>query len=90
MIQFFELFSTVLSGFITVIMLMMATRSIVSLLFPEDEVENKLFRFMVNLTEVFITPVRYVFNRFGWFQDTPMDVSFLATFLILSLVSFII
>lgn len=90
MIQFFELLSTVVTGFIVLIMLMMATRSILSMLYPEEEIENPIFRFMVNLTEVFITPVRFTFSKLGWFQNTPLDVSFLATFVILSVITLII
>jgi len=85
MIEFLDLFFSVISFFATIIILMMTTRSIMSMLFDESEIDNKFYNVIVNITEVVIVPVRYIFRRLNWFQDTPIDVSFLVAFIVLSL-----
>lgn len=89
MIAFLELFSTVVAFFAAIIMLMMTTRAILSLLYDEGDIENKLYNVMVNVTEVAIAPVRYIFHRLDWFQNTPIDMAFLVAYLILSLITMI-
>ena len=89
MIEFLDLLFSVISFFAAIIMLMMTTRSIMSMLFDESEIDSKIYNVMVNVTEVVIVPVRYIFRRLDWFQNTPIDVSFLATFIILSLFTII-
>jgi len=52
--------------------------------FPMDE--NKFTDFLYAVTEPVILPVRLLFERLGWFQNLPIDISFFVTFLILSLI----
>ena len=41
--------------------------------------------FLYVVTEPFIIPVRALFDKFGWFQGLPIDISFLITAMLLSL-----
>ena len=49
--------------------------------------ENKFGDFLYALTEPFIVPVRAVLDRIPLFQGFPIDMSFLITYLLLSLLS---
>lgn len=49
--------------------------------------ENKFGDFLYALTEPFIVPVRAVLDRIPLFQGLPIDMSFLVTYLLLSLLS---
>lgn len=49
--------------------------------------ENKLVDFLYGITEPFIYPVRQLFVKLNWFQGLPIDISFLVTFMLISLVS---
>ena len=55
-------------------------RMILSWLDPEMEKRFSVFLFMI--TEPMIKPVRALFYRMNWFQNTPFDVSFMVTSLI--------
>ena len=48
--------------------------------------ENKFTDFLYAVTEPVILPVRMLFERLGWFQNIPIDISFFVTFLLLSLI----
>lgn len=69
-------------------MLAMLLRSLMSLLFVEED--NKFTNFIYFVTEPFITPVRAVFAKFNILQDTPIDFAFIITVFIISLVSLFI
>lgn len=46
-----------------------------------DVEENKLFIVSVATTEPIIAPVRFLLDRFGIGQDTPIDWGFMATYI---------
>jgi YggT family protein len=52
--------------------------------------ENRFTKFLYVVTEPVITPVRNLCAHFGWFTDVPVDMSFLITTIILSVVSTIL
>ena len=72
--------------FLDVIMLAMLARAILSW-FAFSEIANKIGALLYILTEPLILPVRALFNRFGWFAGVPLDIPFLVTVLLLSLLS---
>ena len=39
------------------------------------------------VTEPVVAPVRRLFERLNWFQNLPIDISFLVAYLLLTLVS---
>ena len=68
--------------FIDIITLAMLARSIMSLFMAED---NAISSFLYVITEPIILPVRKCLEKLGWFQGTPIDISFLITYLLLSI-----
>lgn len=69
------------------VMLAMLGRAILSW-FPAGE-ESRFVRFLDMVTEPFVYPIRRLFYHYNWFQQTPLDVSFLVSYLVLALVSFL-
>lgn len=72
--------------FLDVIMLAMLARAVLSW-FAFSETANKIGAFLYIVTEPLILPVRALFNRFGWFEGVPLDIPFLVTALLLSVLS---
>lgn len=56
--------------------------------FPIDS--NKFVDFLYVITEPFIVPIRLLFEKLGWFQNLPIDISFMVSYLLLSLLSFVL
>ena len=56
--------------------------------FPMDS--NKFVDFLYAITEPFIVPIRLLFEKLGWFQNLPIDISFMVSYLLLSLLSFVL
>lgn len=52
---------------------------------PIDD-DNPILSFLYAVTEPVIMPVRYVVEYFGWFEGFPIDMSFLLTFILLSVI----
>ena len=82
-----ELLLMVLGNTVEIIILLlqlaMFVRAILSW-FPMEE--NRFIGFLYAVTEPVILPVRMLFERLGWFQNLPIDISFFVTFLLLSLI----
>ena len=76
--------STVVVTLLSVIQLAMLVRAILSW-FPMDE--NRFTDFLYGITEPIIYPVRTLFARMNWFQQSPLDMSFMITFLLLSVLT---
>ena len=70
------------SIFLMAIQLAMLLRAVLSW-FP---LENRFIDFLHNVTEPFIYPVRRLFERFGWFQGLPIDISFMVSYILISVV----
>ena len=73
--------ATVVVSLLSVIQLAMMVRAILSWV-PMDE--NRFTNFLYGITEPVIYPVRALFVRMNWFQQSPLDMSFMITFLLLS------
>ncbi len=56
--------------------------------FPMDS--NKFVDFLYAITEPFIVPIRLLFEKLGWFQNLPIDVSFMVSYLLLSVLSLVL
>ena len=84
-----ELFASIVIGtaqaLLTVLELCMLLRAILSWL-PIKE-DNPFLLFVHMVTEPIVAPVRALFERMGWFQNMPIDLSFFAAYLLLSAVS---
>ena len=51
---------------------------------------NKLTSFLFVLTEPVILPVRKLFHKMNWFQDTPIDVAFTFGLIFLMLIELLV
>lgn len=54
--------------------------------FPGTE-DSAFAGFVAMITEPFIIPIRALFERFGWFDGLPIDISFFVTYILLALLS---
>ena len=70
--------------FLSLILMAMLVRSIMSLLMMDDD--NVIYAIACTITEPFIIPVRTLFERKGWFQGLPLDASFFCAAMILAIV----
>jgi len=68
---------------LTVIQFAMLARAILSWL-PIDS--NRFTDFLYGLTEPLIYPIRKLFEKLNWFQETPIDVAFTVTYLLIMIV----
>ena len=69
------------------VQLLMLVRAVMSWFPPANGTGGPIRAFVYTLTELFIMPVRALLDRFEWTRRTPIDISFLVTFLLLSLLS---
>ena len=71
-------------AFLTVILLAMLARALMSFLFMGEE--NKFSLFLYSITEPFILPFRALFAKFGWFEGMPLDAAFFFSTVFLSII----
>jgi len=72
------------STLIDVLLIAMFIRAITSWFDPMRE--GKLSMFLIMLTEPVIFPIRALCDKMHWFENIPLDIPFLLTVLLLSLV----
>lgn len=77
-----QIFTGTVSVILVTLQLAMTARAILSW-FPIEP--NKLTIFLNVITEPIVYPVRKLFEKMNWFQNIPIDMSFMATFMILSI-----
>lgn len=70
---------------ISVTEILMFIRAILSFI-PAD-IDNMFTRFLFGYTEIVVSPVRALLERFHLFESFPIDMSFFFTFMILILLS---
>lgn len=88
MYQVLYVISSTVRFIIVAIELLMMARAIISWL-PIDE-DHPIVTFLYTVTEPVIMPVRSLIDYFGWFQGMPFDMSFLITFILLSILEMIL
>ncbi len=69
------------------VQLLMLVRAVMSWFPPSDGRGGPIRAFVYSLTEIFVMPVRALLDRFEWARRSPIDISFLLTFLLLSFLS---
>ena len=84
---FFELVKLTLYMLVSSLLIAMTARAILSW-FPMDS--NKFTDFLYAVTEPFIYPVRMLFQKMNWFSGLPIDISFLVSYMIISVVLIIL
>lgn len=80
---FLKLTRATVLALIAALDLCMFLRAILSWFVEED---NAFLGFVTMVTEPIVAPFRALFDRFGWFQNSPLDVPFFAGFLVLQLI----
>ena len=65
------------------IQLAMLARAILSW-FPIDS--NRFTDFLYGITEPVIYPIRGLFMKLNWFQESPLDISFMVTYLLIMII----
>jgi uncharacterized protein YggT (Ycf19 family) len=68
---------------LSAIQLAMTARAILSW-FPIEP--NKLTQFLDIVTEPVVYPIRKLFEKMNWFQDIPLDMSFMTAYIVLSII----
>ena len=74
---FVYVLENVVGGFLLVLEIAFFLRALSSFLFLGEE--NALTDWLYSITEPLIYPVRRVCERFGWFENLPIDVPFYIT-----------
>ncbi|MBR6917949.1 MAG: YggT family protein [Clostridia bacterium] len=75
----------VLNGAIEILTLLMFIRAVLSW-FPIVDRSSKFMGFLYMITEPVISPVRSLLSRFDFVRRFPIDLSFLATYLLLHII----
>ena len=84
---FLQVFASTVVLLIDALQFMMLIRAILSWFPPSDGRGGVIRNFVYTVTEFFIAPVRTFLDRFDWARRSPLDLSFLVTFLLLSFLS---
>ena len=83
--EFVYVFTSLVCYFLQALQFCMLIRAVLSW-FPLDD-DNKFLIFIESITEPVIFPVRAVFDRTPFFANFPLDLSFLVSYILLSIVS---
>ena len=78
------LFAGTVRALLSIVELCFLIRALLSW-FPISD-ENPILLFVTMVTEPIVGPVRALINRMGWFQNIPIDISFIIAYLLLFLV----
>ena len=82
MITILYIFAKTVALLLSAISFAMLVRVILPLFVTEPE-SNKLYVFVFVLTELFLTPVRFILTKLGIGNDSPFDMSFIIGYLLL-------
>ena len=70
--------------FLGLVYFAMAARAILSWFIPEDG--SVFMGILVFITEIFISPVRFLLSRFRFVSECPIDISYMAAFFLLMII----
>ena len=77
-----DVFKVTVCVILSAIQLAMTARAILSW-FPIEP--NKFITFLSVITEPVVYPIRKLFEKMNWFQNIPLDMSFMTAFIIISI-----
>ena len=89
----FYIFAKVISLMLSAISFAMLVRVIMQLVSAMTSFkaeENKFYIFCLAVTEIFVTPFRYLCAKFNLFTNTPIDAPFFIAYISLSLIQAIL
>ena len=84
----FYVFAKVISLMLSAISLAMFARVIMQLASQITSFKaesNKFYIFCFAVTEIFVTPFRYICAKFNWFTGTPIDAPFFIAYITLAI-----
>lgn len=82
---FLTLFMGTVRALLSIVQLCFLVRAILSW-FPIRE-DNPFLLLVTMMTEPFVLPFRALFDRFGWFQNLPLDMPFFFGFILVGLLN---
>ena len=82
---FIKIVATSAEALLFTLEICMLIRAVLSWLPIKDG--NPFLLFVTMVTEPIVAPIRALFERMGWFQNIPIDASFFAAYLLLTIVS---
>ncbi len=85
---FISIMATSVEALLFTLEICMLIRAVLSWLPIKDD--NVFLLFVMMVTEPIVAPVRALFEKMGWFQNIPIDVSFFAAYLLLTVVSAVV
>ena len=80
----FYLLKSVVYYALGALQLLMLVRAVMSWFMPDED--NRLYLFVVSVTEPVIYPVRALLERIPAIAEMPLDLSFMVTYLLLALI----
>lgn len=85
---FIKIMATSVEALLFTLEICMLIRAVLSWLPIKDD--NVFLLFVMMVTEPIVAPVRALFEKMGWFQNIPIDVSFFVAYLLLTVVSTVV
>ena len=85
---FIALFTGTVRALLFILEICFLIRAVLSW-FPISE-ENPILLFVTMVTEPIVAPVRALIDRMGWFQNLPIDLSFIIAYFLLMVVEMIL
>ena len=83
--ELFYVVSTTVYLILSLVELAMFGRALLSWIMPDGE--GLLIEFIYILTEPIILPFRRLFEKLGWFQNSPIDIAYLFAVVALGMVT---
>ncbi|MBQ8290642.1 MAG: YggT family protein [Clostridia bacterium] len=66
----------------------MLIQALMSFFMPGDD--NKFYLFLHAITEPFVMPVRFILNKLGLLEDSPIDWSFVLAYILISILTMLL
>lgn len=85
MIELYYIISTTVYLVLSLVEMAMFARALLSWIFPDGE--GLIIDFVYLLTEPIILPFRRLFEKLGWFQNSPLDIAYLFAVITLGMVT---
>lgn len=82
--ELFFIISRTVNAFLSIFILLLLARALWG--FFSDEEESRVYFFLYAITEPVVSPVRSMLARVPFLQESPIDFSFMATCLLISIV----
>ena len=72
---------------VLILQVLMFGRAVMSWITMGEDEENRLYKFLFYTTEPIVLPIRNLMNKIEFFNNIPIDMSFMAALILLYLIS---